>query len=329
MDSRDGTESVGTGTEAGVTVRCLDKVAAAGMLATQRLASLSSCRLVMVMQPAEGGLFDSQAVGVALGKAACFSAGWFKTWPKVKPRELVQFLRVAIHSDAVIVLPGGEETPLYDLFMPAVRGCGAPVYLYPDMVSYDRGDTLPERIVLKGQMGAGKDFIGQVLVSHAGYTRFALADAVKEEVATRHGISLAELNLRKGEFRAELQGVGGGRRGEDPNYWINQLQEKLRAHPGRAVITDVRYINEAETFAEADGLVVHVAVPESVRLRRLTRLYGEVPPERFNHSSETEVLKAPHHVVLSGDLPPKHIISELSRLVLNWQRCGRPLQKFA
>ena len=56
-----------------------------------------------------------------------------------------------------------------------------------------------------------------------------------------------------------LQKIGDGRRqefGED--YWIKKLAESIKAFPGHAVITDVRYTNEADWIKTQKGFVVNV-----------------------------------------------------------------------
>jgi hypothetical protein len=56
-----------------------------------------------------------------------------------------------------------------------------------------------------------------------------------------------------------LQKIGDGRRREfGLDYWIKQLEPKIKAFKGVAVITDVRYINEADWVKSLGGHTINV-----------------------------------------------------------------------
>lgn len=57
-----------------------------------------------------------------------------------------------------------------------------------------------------------------------------------------------------------LQKVGDGRRNEfGLDYWIKQIDPKIKAFKGVVVITDVRYINEADWGKNIGGHLINVS----------------------------------------------------------------------
>lgn len=63
-----------------------------------------------------------------------------------------------------------------------------------------------------------------------------------------------------GKPRTLLQWWGTDyRRAQDPNYWVKRLKETLeREQPDVALVTDVRFVNEAEAIHQAGGYLVKV-----------------------------------------------------------------------
>jgi hypothetical protein len=139
--------------------------------------------------------------------------------------------------------------------------------------------TLPHLIGVCGRFRAGKDTIGEHLVSSYGYRRYAFADKVKE-LARRAPINW---NGEKDEVgRTTLQDLGNNVRevlGEDT--WIHVLERLVYGGekvPALVVITDIRYTNEADWVRAQGGQVWKV-------IRRGTPT--DTPAS--NHVSETSV----------------------------------------
>ncbi len=109
-----------------------------------------------------------------------------------------------------------------------------------------------------GKRRAGKDTFAGVLVREFGFRRVAFADALKAEVAVFLGLTAAELEVRKEDFRATLQEAGQARRRMDPRYWIKRVSAVVARH-GYVVVPDVRYLNEAQWIHNRGGLIVRVA----------------------------------------------------------------------
>ena len=105
--------------------------------------------------------------------------------------------------------------------------------------------------------------------------RFVFADALKAHCRVAHGMTVKDGKL--------LQEIGHGLRGEDPNLWIKALYyhvDELR--PEVALISDVRYKNEADFIKKMGGTMI--------RVRRWVDGVPFVDPQRNGlHVSETHL----------------------------------------
>ena len=118
-----------------------------------------------------------------------------------------------------------------------------------------------------GYARSGKDTFAHALVEGAGFTRRALADAIKEDVARFLGIAVEEVERRKDDLRHLLKwyGTEWRRRECGGDYWIDRLERWLRKDSqcnvysiARIVVPDVRFPNEAEWVRNQGGIVVRV-----------------------------------------------------------------------
>ena len=121
-------------------------------------------------------------------------------------------------------------------------------------------------IGLSGKIGSGKDTVCEMIAeAHPGakFLRIAFADALKEEVATACGVAVDYLNQNKPLFRPMLQWWGTEfRRAQDADYWIGRAAAKMAASDASLVIvTDVRFVNEAQFVRGAGGMLVRVHRP--------------------------------------------------------------------
>lgn len=129
---------------------------------------------------------------------------------------------------------------------------------------------------LSGYAQSGKDTVAQVLVDNYGFTRVAFADKIREflyEINPMVGCSpsgyLKDLVDLKGwdtakqepQVRRLLQDLGVGARkvfGDD--IWIYQVLKDV--HPSdKVVISDVRFINEAECISARGGELWRIKRP--------------------------------------------------------------------
>jgi hypothetical protein len=119
-------------------------------------------------------------------------------------------------------------------------------------------------VIVSGYSQSGKDTLGAHLVKTYGFTRFAFADELKDDIAFEFpNISRSLLDTHQGKskpyfnpFVGELQTVrhllisyGQYRRSQDVNYWVNRVTAKLdRLDCDKVIITDWRFPNEFETL---------------------------------------------------------------------------------
>ncbi|MFD3361614.1 hypothetical protein ACFWW5_00740 [Streptomyces albidoflavus] len=137
-----------------------------------------------------------------------------------------------------------------------------------------------------GRARVGKDTAGAWLVENRGYTRVAFADPLKEAALrvdpivvppeSDYGIpgdTLAEVVGWRGweyakdrlpETRRFLQELGAAIRTIDEDFWLRAAMKKVAdtndtSHP--AVITDVRYPNEAASLRRAGFVLIYIERP--------------------------------------------------------------------
>ncbi len=162
-------------------------------------------------------------------------------------------------------------------------------------------------IGLCGYMRSGKDTIADYLIENYGYTRFGFAQALKEEVARGVGCTVEELNEEplRSQVRPVLQIWGTEfRRGQDPNYWISQADQKISRHQSRfgrpIVFNDVRFQNEIDLLRERGFLIIRIdmSVEDVLVYQEAHGEAREVTLARLEHASEREWQAAEFDVVI-------------------------------
>jgi len=123
-------------------------------------------------------------------------------------------------------------------------------------------------IGLSGKMGSGKDEVYRIcteLLRGDRIKRFAFGDEVKAEVASVLNLSVKYVDQRKQLFRPILQWWGTEYRRQlfGPTYWIDKMRDQLTdpSKSGWAIVTDVRFENEAELIQDIGGYMVRVDRP--------------------------------------------------------------------
>lgn len=175
-------------------------------------------------------------------------------------------------------------------------------------------------------MGSGKDYIGQQLMDAFGYQKLCFADALKNEICQKHGITRKDLNDNKKDYRTEMQELGQSCREKDSEYWVNKWLSDRDKINGRVVCTDCRYLNEARLgLSMPEAFVIHVCVPEDVRRERLSNLYGKVTKEQLSHESELEIDFVPFHYYMSGQIDSIGISRSFISGYNNWLDSARPV----
>lgn len=105
---------------------------------------------------------------------------------------------------------------------------------------------------------------------------FKFAESLYEECRCNHGMIEKDAPL--------LQRVGTERRAQDPEYWIKRCFDKIWAtKPEIALISDVRYQNEAQFIRQNGGYLINVS---RVSLDGTPFISADRPAD---HPSETEL----------------------------------------
>jgi dephospho-CoA kinase len=149
-----------------------------------------------------------------------------------------------------------------------------------------------QSIGLIGKMGSGKDSVANILTGSYGFGRVAFAEPLKRLVIEADpligcGGALDRQNLAAEpvhlsdvlrtmtfedakraypEVRRSLQRIGQGARQIDPDYWIRLALADVEYVHGAGmpvVVTDVRYVNEAEALRAKGFRLVRVTRPAS------------------------------------------------------------------
>ncbi|MFI0211967.1 hypothetical protein ACH4OV_25265 [Streptomyces diastaticus] len=168
-----------------------------------------------------------------------------------------------------------------------------------------------------GRARVGKDTAGAWLVENRGFQRVAFADPLKEaalRVDPYIGPDAVEWRLREmvsdsgwertkdkyPEVRRILQELGAAIRTIDEDFWLRAAMKQVAdandaGHP--AVITDVRYPNEAESLRRAGFVLIYIERPDAPQLA---------------HESEGALTEADadYHLVNDGDVPGFRIALE-------------------
>jgi hypothetical protein len=132
-------------------------------------------------------------------------------------------------------------------------------------------------IGLSGYAQSGKDTVANILVENYGYTRIAFADKIREllyemspmvgavnlnDIVSEYGWDVAKQNP---EVRAMLQNLGvGARKIFGPQFWVNEAMKIMLNDPRpdmNYVITDVRFLNEADMVRANHGYLWRVVRP--------------------------------------------------------------------
>lgn len=176
--------------------------------------------------------------------------------------------------------------------------------------------STPTRFIgICGYKQAGKDTAASALVAHLGYTRFALADPLKEmaldiDPICPDGWLLTDFVGVVGwdeakqhpDVRRFLQRLGteGCRKTFGDDVWIDLLLRNTAATP-KVVVPDVRFPNELSRLAQEGALLLWIQRPGA---------------EASAHASESSL--APHmaHVVIHND----GTIEEFQKKVLDAAR---------
>lgn len=172
-------------------------------------------------------------------------------------------------------------------------------------------------IGLSGYAGSGKDEVAKILVSDYGYRRVAFADKVRAVLydldpivmidAYNRPITVQDLVNDEGwddakknkEVRALLQKVGLSIRNHiGENTWVQQAMKTMLDDPKlnlKYVITDVRFLNEADMIRANGGQIWRIKRPNVQAVNNHiseTELDGYKVDQIFSNNGSLDDLKA-------------------------------------
>lgn len=166
-------------------------------------------------------------------------------------------------------------------------------------------NLMPLLIAVSGKLGTGKDYIAEheLLPMIKGFvSRMAFADHVKVTVAAEDpAIDIIEClqGVKSPELRRRLQ-VTSTEKGRDiygPDIWIRALENWIKIRrlrdgtPDIVLVTDCRFINEAQWIMEHGGLLIRIKAPSrnEYALQQESKGNPEIYQAIKSHPSETEL----------------------------------------
>lgn len=175
-------------------------------------------------------------------------------------------------------------------------------------------------IGLIGRKRVGKDTVAARLVGRHGFVRYAFADRVRDAALALDpivipgdpewtSVRLFELVVREGweaakdrhEVRRVLQNFGTGIRELDPDFWVRPVMAAITEDPRPAVVTDVRFPNEAQAIRDAGGALVRIGRPGL--------------DESDSHVSEVALAYHPVDLALINDGTVEQLADKVDRLL--------------
>ncbi|OMC96476.1 hypothetical protein BJP49_11020 [Paenibacillus odorifer] len=143
-------------------------------------------------------------------------------------------------------------------------------------------------MALTGKLRAGKSLVGDYLASKYGYTQFAFGDELKRDFHRRYPEIPRDPKPRAGyQFHGQFM-----REHVDADVWIRKcLAEVQRAYYAnldfRAVISDVRQLNEADALAARSYVLIRVTAPDGLRIERAVNSGDTFNYADLAHGTET------------------------------------------
>lgn len=148
-------------------------------------------------------------------------------------------------------------------------------------------------IAISGHLTSGKTTLAKAIIeAQPGFTRLALADALKDDVAEFCEVSREYLDANKADFREILQIFGVlMRQLHGENYWVIRLVDKVREYNlMNVIVDDVRFPNELSGLRKSADrfLSVRLDLTSEEQEKRCTTLFGApLSYAKLVHPSET------------------------------------------
>jgi len=138
---------------------------------------------------------------------------------------------------------------------------------------------MPRLIGIAGKAGAGKDTLAAAFIEYAKYSQYSLAGPLKEACASLFGFSVDNYCSREYKEQvipwcgqsprtiAQYIGTDMVRKNFGEDFWIHRLLQEFMldyesAWKVQAVVSDIRFQNEAEWVLLCGGTLVIVTRPQ-------------------------------------------------------------------
>lgn len=137
-------------------------------------------------------------------------------------------------------------------------------------------------VAATGKARNGKDSIADYLVKEYNFVKVSFAAPVKEFAVKHFGLTPDEVYGEKSKkSRWVLQAIGNGCREEfGDQIWIEKLWQKIGALE-RVVISDLRYLNEADFVGRVGGSIIKVTRPDAPEIECGADHPSEIEIERI------------------------------------------------
>jgi phosphomevalonate kinase len=125
-------------------------------------------------------------------------------------------------------------------------------------------------IGISGKQFAGKDTLTDMLLENLpGWRRLPIAQAIKLEYAQQLGVSVAQIEANKSDYRPGLIAHGNYSRQTHPDYWLDKVFELFQAEaPSGVIVSDVRLQREVAYLKEQGALLIRVEASREARRHR-------------------------------------------------------------
>ena len=125
-------------------------------------------------------------------------------------------------------------------------------------------------IGLSGKQRSGKDTFADFLVELYGFKKVSFANPIKELAVNYFGLNPVEVYETKPEkVRIILQDIGKIGRKVDDLFWVKKTLDKFDNFDDiDVVVSDVRFINEAEYIKSKGGIIVRIESSRDIRASR-------------------------------------------------------------
>lgn len=142
-----------------------------------------------------------------------------------------------------------------------------------------RLEGVPFRIAIGGKMGTGKSSLADFLVKCFQFKKYSFAAKLKKLAS-----DLFDMEIKDREL---LQILGTKVREVETDAWINYVIKQIEVEdPLRAVIDDMRYLNEAEILRKKGFELIKLHTPKSTVAKRGITGFSD---HALQHPSEVEI----------------------------------------